>query len=229
MVSPVVAKPEIQGPPDIAQKIFIHRAKPDVGKGNPGGEKGFYKLMGVKWKSLPVQIEVNPSNQSGLDENSVLSTIGLAAEEWDDGAYSGWGGVQVDLFSDAITTTNKGYGDLAWTSDKLDGKNTIVWGDYPESNVIALTIVWYNTKTKAIIEFDMVLDIDYHWGDGSTDPSVMDLQNIATHELGHAVGLDDLYQDPAYRETMYGYSAPGETVKRDLYAGDKNGITKLYG
>jgi hypothetical protein len=72
----------------------------------------------------------------------------LAAEEWDDGAYSGWGGVKVDLFSDAITTTNKGYGDLAWTSDKLDGKNTIVWGDYPKSNVIALTIVWYNTKSE---------------------------------------------------------------------------------
>ena len=72
----------------------------------------------------------------------------MAAEEWDDGAYSGWWGVKVDLFSDAITTTNKGYGDLAWTSDKLDGKNTIVWGDYPKSNVIALTIVWYNTKSE---------------------------------------------------------------------------------
>jgi hypothetical protein len=43
------------------------------------------------------------------------------------------------------------------------------------------------------------------------------------------VGLDDLYQTGAYMETMYGYSSTGETGKRDLYIGDKTGITKLYG
>ncbi|MEM3597875.1 MAG: hypothetical protein QXT02_02960 [Candidatus Hadarchaeum sp.] len=229
IVVPVLAKSDSLGPPDIAQKIFIHRAKPDnPGKGKPGGEEGFYKLLGAKWKSFPVHMEVNPANPSGLGETFVLTTIGTAAEEWDDGAYSGWGGVPVDLFDNTITITIKGYDDLAWTSDKLDGKNTIVWGNYPTSGVIAVTIVWYNTKTKTILEFDMVLDTDYAWGDSTTMASVMDLQNIVTHELGHGAGLDDLYQDPAYQETMYGYSDLGEIVKRNLYTGDKAGITKLY-
>jgi len=229
-VVPVLAKPDNPGPPDIAQKIFIHRARPDnPGKGKPGGEEGFYKLLGAKWKSFPVSIEVNPANPSGLDESFVLTVVGTAAEEWDDGAYSGWGGVPVDLFGNTITIVDKDYNDLAWTSDKLDGKNTIVWGNYPTSGVIAVTIVWYNTKTKTILEFDMVLDNDYTWGDAKTVADVMDLQNIATHELGHGAGLDDLYQSPAYQETMYGYSALGEIIKRDLYAGDKAGITKLYG
>jgi hypothetical protein len=137
--------------------------------------------------------------------------------------------VSPDLFADAITTTTKGYNDLAWTSDKLDGSNTIVWGNYPTENVIAITILWFNVKTKAILEFDMVLDTDFAWGDATVAPNVMDLQNIATHELGHGVGLDDLYQTGAYMETMYGYSSTGETGKRDLYIGDKTGITKLYG
>ena len=54
-------------------------------------------------------------------------------------------------------------------------------------------------------------------------------RHIETHELGHGAGLDDIYQSPAYQETMYGYSSLGETIKRDLYTGDKTGITKLYG
>jgi len=222
-----------QGPPDIQQKIFIHYAKSNPGK-PPPGERGYYKLMGVKWQSFPVPIEANPSNPSGLSENSVLTAIHWAAEEWDSGAYSqsegiAWYGAKPDLFADTATTTTKGYNDLAWTKDKMDGKNTIVWGDYPTSGVIAVTIVWYNAKTKTILEFDMVLDTDYPWGNATTNPNVMDLQNIATHELGHGVGLDDLYQNPAYQETMYGYSDFGKTSKRDLYIGDKQGITKLYG
>jgi len=57
----------------------------------------------------------------------------------------------------------------------------------------------------------------------------MDLQNIATHELGHGVGLGDLYITACSEETMYGYSNYGETKKRTLNAGDIMGIQKLYG
>lgn len=221
-------KPDNPGPPDIQQKIFIHYAKDKPAK-PPTGDTGYYKLLGAKWQSFPVPLEVNPSNPSGLTDTFVLAKIGVAAEEWDDGAYSGWGGVTPNLFDNTIATTTKGYNDLAWTSDKMDGKNTIVWGNYPTAGVIAVTIVWYNVKTKAILEFDMVFDTDYTWGDAATMANVMDLQNIATHELGHGAGLDDLYQSPAYLETMYGYSTTGEISKRDLYTGDKAGITKLYG
>mgnify|MGYP001062033907 CR=1 FL=1 len=219
-----------QGPPDIQQRIFIHFANDRPAK-PPKGDTGFYRLLGVKWKSFPVPLEVNPANSYGLTETFVLAAIHVAAEEWDDGAYSGWGGVTPNLFDNILTTTIKGYNDLAWTSDKLDGKNTIVWGNYPSSGAIAVTIIWYNTRTKTILEFDMVLDTDYPWGDATTtaNPNVMDLQNIVTHELGHGAGLDDLYQSLAYQETMYGYSSFGETSKRDLYTGDKQGITKLYG
>ena len=221
------AKPENPGPPDIQQRIFIHFAKPNPAKPKPpSGETGYYKLLGAKWKNTPVHIEVNPS---GLSPGFVLGAIGIAAEEWDDGDYSGWGGVTPNLFDDTITTTDREYNDLAWTSGKLDKANTLIWGDYPTSGIIAVTIVWYNVVTKTILEFDIVFDTDYAWGDAKENPDVMDLQNIATHELGHGAGLDDLYQSAAYRETMYGYSVSGEISKRDLYIGDKAGITKLYG
>lgn len=57
----------------------------------------------------------------------------------------------------------------------------------------------------------------------------MDLQNIATHELGHGFGLADLYESNASEETMYGYSTEGEIKKRSLYSGDIAGIHDLYG
>jgi len=232
-IVPASAKPENPGPPDIQQRIFIHFAKDRPAQ--PQGETGSYKLIGAKWQSfqLPVPLEVNPS-LSGLTGSFVLAAIGLAAEEWDDGDYSqlkgiAWYGVKPDLFADTVTTTAKGYDDLAWTSGKRDGKNTLVWGNYPTSGVIAVTILWYNRATKTILEFDIVFDTEYIWGDAATMTNVMDLQNIATHELGHGAGLDDVHQSTAYRETMYGYSSEGETSKRDLYMGDKTGITKLYG
>lgn len=231
MTSLAYARPGEARSPDIEQVIFIHFAKGSAKP--PTTEKGYYKLIGAKWQTFPVKLEVNPSG-SGLDEDFVRKAIGMAAEEWDSGAYSrsediAWYGVAPDLFADTIIITNKSYDDLAWTSDKLDGCNTIVWGNYSTPGVIAITILWYNRATKAIIEFDIVLDTDYEWGDAALNPEVMDLQNIATHELGHGIGLGDVYQPAAYQETMYGYSYKGEICKRDLYIGDKTGVTKLYG
>lgn len=225
-----VASVWAQGPPELRRIIFIHPAKPPKPPPRGGDENGYFKLItgGVKWKTFPVPIEVNPTNPNSLDPSVVLSAITVSAEEWDDGAYSGWGGVSPNLFQVSTTFSTKTYNDLAWTSDKLDGANTLVWGNYPSSGVIAVTILWYNTATKTIVEFDIVFDTDYKWSTtGVLD--AMDLQNIATHEIGHGAGLADVYQDAAYRETMYGYSSLGDIGKRDLYTGDKQGITKLYG
>jgi hypothetical protein len=229
-ISPVLAAKN--EPRDLRKVIFIHRDVRSSVLDLPVSEKGFFKLIngGVKWKSLPVSIEVNPTNTYGLSENDVIVVVNTSAEEWDDGAYSGWGGVSVNLFHDTITVTTKTYDDLAWTSDKLDGSNTIVWGDYPEEGVIAVTILWYDNRNKEILEFDVVLDTDYTWTISESGISgTMDLQNILTHELGHGAGLNDVYQPPAYQETMYGYADFGEISKRDLHAGDIKGITKLYG
>lgn len=57
----------------------------------------------------------------------------------------------------------------------------------------------------------------------------MDLQNIATHEMGHAIGLADIYTSECSEVTMYGSSSMGETKKRTLAAADISGIRALYG
>jgi predicted Zn-dependent protease len=57
----------------------------------------------------------------------------------------------------------------------------------------------------------------------------MDVQNIATHEIGHTLGLDDLYTTSCSAVTMFGYSGYGDTAKRDLAIPDITGLQKLYG
>jgi hypothetical protein len=57
----------------------------------------------------------------------------------------------------------------------------------------------------------------------------MDLQNIATHEFGHWLVLNDLYKKPARQQTMYGYGAYAETKKRTLESGDIAGLETIYG
>ncbi|MEM3378103.1 MAG: matrixin family metalloprotease [Candidatus Bathyarchaeia archaeon] len=214
--------------PVLEQHIFIHYAKETKAK-PPAASTGYYKLLGAKWKTLPIKLEVNPTNPNGLSNEFISNAVTWAAGEWDDGAVSSWGGVSATLFAELSIDSDDSFETLAWSSSLLDGENTIVWGDYGQAGVIAVTLIWSNRVTKAIVEFDMVLDTDFTWGDASVGVGVMDLQNIVTHELGHGLGLGDVYQYAAWQETMYGYAANGETIKRSLYIGDITGIKKLYG
>lgn len=55
-----------------------------------------------------------------------------------------------------------------------------------------------------------------------------DVQNIATHELGHWLQLLDLYQSSDTLKTMYAGTYQGELIKRTLETDDKNGIKYIY-
>ncbi len=69
-------------------------------------------------------------------------------------------------------------------------------------------------------------DVDFDWSN-TGDPTKMDFENIATHEIGHAMGLSHP-SDTCLEETMYAFASEGETKKRTLEAGDIAGINKLY-
>jgi predicted Zn-dependent protease len=83
-----------------------------------------------------------------------------------------------------------------------------------------------------IIDYDVMFDTDFAWKicSAGVDCSVaMDLQNIATHETGHGIGLADIYDSSCSAVTMYGYSWYGDTQKRSLEPPDITGLQKLYG
>lgn len=200
---------------ELAQCEIIHYAKPANPGKNPQTQT-CYKLLGVKWKILPVNYIINPTNPQGLEESFITNTISTSAETWD-------AVTSTELFNNLYTVNyDVQYG-------VQDYKNAISFGNYPNENVIAVTSIWYTRVGKQIVEFDILFDTDFSWGDATLNPLLMDLQNIATHELGHSAGLNDIYTSICSAVTMYGYSNYGETQKRTLEQPDITGLQKIYG
>lgn len=231
--SPVISGDWELNPPGLEKIEFIHWkknfAKPEPAK-SPKPPSCYKFLTGskVRWSALPVNYVINPISPLPekllLTEGQIENAIYNGAETWDAAATS------KELMNDNYMV------DYAAVYGVRDQKNVIAFGNYPTNGVIAVTTVWYNTVTKSIVEFDIEFDTDWTWGDlGNTetppDPTstVMDLQNIAIHELGHSVGLADVYDSACWTVTMYGYSNYGETQKRTLEQPDIKGLQTLYG
>lgn len=202
---------------DLERIDFIHFAKPDKPPKPPKGRNNSCsKLLGVKWKNLPVDYSVNPNNTQGLSENYVLNTAQTSSNNWDDS-------VSQELLNDTLGI------DYEVEYGVQNYENVVVFDSFADPNVIGVTTVWFTRRGKQIVEFDMLLNEHFPWGDAEADSSKMDLENILTHELGHALGLDDIYNSGCSEVTMYGYSEVGEIMKRTLELADVQGIQNLYG
>ena len=165
--------------------------------------------------NIPVKYVINPKNPQGLTQSFITSAIFNSAETWDVSTGK-------ELFRNTYNIDSRAkYG-------KLDGKNSIIFGYYPYKGVIAVTGIWYNTDTGQIREFDMLFNTAYKWGDATINLDSIDLRDVGTHELGHSIGMDDIYDGTCADVTMYGYASVGETKKRTLETQDVTGLLSLY-
>jgi hypothetical protein len=163
-----------------------------------------------------------------VNYGTVPSSLGAAAAQSSlRAAFDTWTAADPDkVFVEGAPTTVK--------SSKYDGVNAMVWGNIPYANAIAVTRVWYYTSSGDLAEADTVFNKRLPWvandqllGDCGGNPSAYDLQNIATHEFGHIVGLGDLYGDAEKDLTMYGYGTLGELKKSTLGLGDLLGVNAV--
>jgi hypothetical protein len=191
------------------------------GGGNGGETSDCYGFLsrGAKWKTLEPYI-VDPSNNESLSDSFVRSNLAGDIAKWEAAA-------SYDILGSEIN----GVVDGADTVDP-DGKNEVYFGDISQPGAIGVTIVWGIFRgppdLRELVEWDQVYDdADFDWS-SSGEPGKMDFEAIATHELGHSVGLDDLYNDECSEMTMYGYADNGETKKRTLEDGDIAGVSSLY-
>jgi len=242
-----------KGPPNLEKVTFVHHAK-DFPAGNPHGtppgqdgnkpgggnkdsEKLWYKYSGLHWGSTPTWYlndgsadYYNAINSSFLTWLSVSSTFDI-----------GYSGTTPSSPNDEVWDAALG----RYTPDK---KNVVGLLDLGNNDAIAVTYMWYNTFTKELVDVDTTLNSNsaYQWWQislGSSDdpdtaawpyikdanpPYDVDVQNIMTHEAGHWLILNDLYNKPANTQTMYGISAQFELKKRSLEGGDEAGILAIY-
>jgi hypothetical protein len=211
---------------------FIHykdqAAKPE-GKPGKGGTKCYgFLAKDTKWKILETWV-VNTTNTRGLAEASVLSILDGGISKWEDAADGTVGNSAIiDILGSGSTTSDA----LAADTVSPDNQNEVYFADISSAGAIAVTIVWGIFSgppwMRELVEWDQVYDdVDYDWS-LSGESGKMDFDNIATHELGHSVGMADIYSTDCSEVTMYGYADYGETKKRDLEPADVTGVSSLY-
>lgn len=199
------------------KKDFV---KPEgVGNKPPKTVSCYGFISGLAKLIATEDVLINPVG-SGLAAEQVVAGIQTAANTWD---------IQTNksLFGTFSIDETANFDSIA------DGRNEVSFGDYSQAGVIAVTRMWGYFSGKAssryLSQFDMMFDTDFVWGDAAIDATLMDLQNIATHELGHALGLNDQYSGSCTTVTMYGYSYEGDIAKRTLETPDITGLRTLYG
>ena len=222
----VQAKPDQQNPAsDIERGIFVHypHAKGEAKGATTGDQVNDFKYNGIHWASvMPViHYSINPFNKQNLSKQLVVTVVDAAFQEWID--HNPADGKYIRFFDDGITELETS------ANPSRDYTNTVSFeplnSAYP--NAIAVTFYWYSRGTKELVETDTVFNSDLLWS-VTGDTNRYDLQNIATHELGHWLLLGDLYSLRDQALTMYGYGRVGETIKSTLGKGDITGINKIY-
>ena len=114
------------------------------------------------------------------------------------------------------------------TTRALDWKNVIGWGLLPEG-VIAATCVDFPVG-EAKRDADIRFSTNYNWFDSATASGcaqAFDLQDIATHEIGHMIGLD--HSATGTDQVMNPNAFGCNFQNRKLARGDLAGFTALWG
>ena len=180
---------------------------------------GAFETLGMTWRTGRVNYRVNPNfpdqDLSGTREQQ-LELITCSADGWREQS-------EADLRLIYLgTTTVSGLNDN-------DNINAISWTNQDGQDALAVTLI---TGVGSRIEsFDMVLFSrslgDANNWNGPQDPpsGTMDIRGIATHEFGHAIGLD---HSDLRSATMYAAALNRGQHLRTLHEDDLAGVESLY-
>lgn len=169
-----------------------------------------YTAYPSKWAFSPVSYFVNASNLD-LSSSAADAAVRAGAEAWSAQsqarfrfAYAG-GSAQ-------STTTN-------------DGVNLVVFRNASNGSAIATTYWW--STSSGIIDADIVFwDAGFRFFAGASGCTAgFYIEDIATHEFGHALGLG---HSTIHGATMYPSVSSCNTSNRTLDADDVAGVQWLY-
>ena len=125
------------------------------------------------------------------------------------------------------TTSPTDVGDDA-TCGTPDGRNEVGFGKLPAA-VMALTCWW--TRHGHTVEADIKLNkAFYHWTARVQAGCSLtwSIEDVATHEFGHAFGLDHVGESLHGNLTMSPLIAPCQNAEETLGLGDIRGLERKY-
>lgn len=227
---------DVPGHSNLKLRVFVYRARPDRSTPpsivcNLPDPDSTATVGPTPWR-LPTGTWVYTLNPSSVPSSVGSANLAIMAND----AFGRWssatGAANKILFSQNSSYT------IA-TRASLDAKNIITWGR-TQGTALAVTYIWYNKNTGIAVEVDTIMNSKFSWNWSNpetwTSPdatcanaNAYDAQDILTHELGHWLGLNDMYNAENYQNaTMYGYGSKAEIKKDTLSTGDLVGTAAIY-
>jgi matrixin len=169
-----------------------------------------YTLLGYSWAQSPVPYYINPANMD-LPTAAIEPAIRAGADAWrlQSGAS----------FSFAFA----GYSTQATNTN--DGINLIMFRNASSGSAIATTYTWFSAGH--LIDADMVFwDAGFQFFTGTSGCSNgFYIEDVATHEFGHALGLG---HSTVVSATMYPSISYCSQQSRTLDPDDIAAVLSLY-
>lgn len=193
------------------------------------------------WSNSTIHYRINSTANddfAGGHDHSGTSTTEFAPIQT---AFDNWGSeisnLNLDFVFDGFTNIDPVSG---------SGGNTVKWvpsgwtslSFRPPTNALAVTLLTFDSGTGRISDADIYFNAqNFQWAvvDSGSEVGYIDVENIATHEIGHLIGLDHSSEslsetDPDLADaTMYYAASYGETARRNPHTDDVNGVMNLYG
>jgi hypothetical protein len=174
-----------------------------------------YSYLPWKWNTLPLHLVINPTGSPGLSEQFLVEHTVASAEAWNRAAH-----VELSDLSPSVDYT---------APRNVDAIHTVSFLELLDTSVLAF-ISAYGTGTNGfdIIGFDIVFNTRIRWGDASMEFGVMDFQAVMSHELGHAIGLDHVFDRSCIDATMWFGISYGDISDRTPEKAESKAVRKLY-